>query len=81
MDRCPICKREFPDCTESECHLDLVVKAFIDGEYVKMCPLCYAVEHKRIHGLEWHPKGKLACQMFEETKKLYPYVLEIPPRP
>lgn len=72
MDICPICKRKFPDCTESKCCLDLVVNAFIDGEYVKMCPLCYADNHKRISGVEWHPTGELASQMFEEAKNLYP---------
>lgn len=71
-DRCPICKRTFPDCCESICHLDLVVDAFVDGLYIRMCPLCYADEHKRIHGFEWKPQGELASQMYEEAKLLYP---------
>lgn len=71
MQICPICKREFPDCTESECYLDLVINAFVDGEYVMMCPLCYADNHKRIHGVEWNPVGELARQMYEEARKLY----------
>ena len=72
MDICPICKREFPDCSESECFLDLVVDAFVEGEHVTMCPLCYADDHKRIHSFNWQPKGELASLMYEEAKKLYP---------
>lgn len=72
MDICPICKREFPDCSESECHLDFVVQAFIDGKYITICPLCYADDFKKIHGCDWQPKGELASQIYEEAKKLYP---------
>lgn len=72
MNTCPICKREFPDWTESDCRLVLITNAFLDGGYVRMCPLCYADDHKIRHGVDWHPVGKLASQMFEEAKKLYP---------
>jgi len=71
MDICPICKREFPDCAESECCLDLVVDAFIDGKYITMCPLCYAKDFKRIHGVNWQPVGEMASMMYEEAKRLY----------
>lgn len=70
MERCPICKRNFPDATESECGLDLITLAFIGGKHVETCPLCYADNIKRIHGIEWLPRGELAKLMYEEAKKL-----------
>lgn len=64
LDTCPQCKRGFPDEP-----LTLVTHAFIDGEYVEMCPLCYAAEHKKIHGVAWKPKGEIAKEMYRLARK------------
>jgi hypothetical protein len=66
-DTCPRCNREFYDNP-----IPLVTQAFVDGEYVEMCPLCYAEDVQKIHGIKWNPKGETASLMFEEAKKQYP---------
>lgn len=69
MEQCPICKRKFkvPEYLGA-----LVVDAFVDGKYITMCPLCYAENVLRIHGIPWDPVGEIASEMFEEAKQQYP---------
>jgi hypothetical protein len=62
--RCPACKRKFPS--------HVVTKAFVDGQYKLMCPLCYAEKIRQMTGADWKPKGEIASDMLEEAKELYP---------
>jgi len=64
MSYCPICERLFPDEP-----FPLVTQAFIDGRYVTMCPLCYADDHLKRHGVEWNPQGEIAASMYEQAKQ------------
>lgn len=68
-DMCPICKRLFND----EPVGPLITDAFIDGRYIRMCPLCYADDLFRRTGHVWDPGDETtAALMFEEAKKQYP---------
>ena len=64
FDFCPICKRKFPDEP-----ITLVTEAYIDGRWQRMCPLCYADNHKEIHGTAWKPKGEIAKDMYRLARK------------
>ena len=35
-----------------------------------MCPICYAEEIKRVHGIEWEPGGEMAAEMYELAKRI-----------
>lgn len=60
MSYCPQCKRRFKDDP-----IPLVSYAIVRGKEKLMCPLCYAAEHKLIHGVEWNPsEGSQAELMY-----------------
>lgn len=47
--RCSFCKNEFPK--------KLVSYSIIDG-YRYMCPLCYAILHRKLYNKTWIPERK-----------------------
>ena len=63
-DYCPICKRLFPDYP-----FPLVTQAYINGQYITMCPLCYADDHLKRYRVPWNPIGKKAAAMYEQAKQ------------
>lgn len=64
IETCPKCGRRFrnPDT-------QVVTQAFVDGQYVTECPICYAKDFRRIHGIRWNPRGEIASWMFSEAKR------------
>ena len=58
--KCPQCKRFFPDTP-----VRLVTEAYIDGRFIRMCPLCYADHYYQAHGIHWNPTGEMASLMLE----------------
>lgn len=68
---CPKCYRKFKTNPDNGI-ATIVTEAYIDGEWIRLCPLCYSESVKQIHGIKWNPKGEIASAMFEEAKRQYP---------
>jgi hypothetical protein len=64
MNICPICKFNYSDKL-----LVLVVDAIINGDRIRMCPLCYGELHKKLHGQKWQPSGLIAKEMLKQAKQ------------
>lgn len=67
--QCPQCKRRYKPVPGL---ISIVTKAFICGEYIVLCPLCYDEKIVNMTGQSWEPAGTIASEMLEEAKKQYP---------
>ncbi len=49
--------------------MPLVTEAFVGGQFVTACPLCYGQDIRRMTGRPWEPQGQIAAMMLEEAQR------------